>query len=67
MQAYEVARLARERRGITRKELAVRSGISVDTIKEWELGKTDPRLSTVETLACTLGIGIDQYIGFGRN
>lgn len=59
----EAAKRARERKELTRKELARRAGVPINVVSRFERGKSDPRLSTVELLADTLGLSIDEYVG----
>ena len=63
MRVSEAARIARERKGVTKRTLAKRSGVHINIIDRLERGKTDPRLSSVELLADALGISVDEYIG----
>ena len=53
---------ARVNAGLTQAEAAEKSGIKIDTIKNAELGKTDPRWSTVVALADLYGIPINHII-----
>ena len=59
----DYARAARMRAGLQQKELAKRSGLPPATISNFEMGKTTPRIDTVELLADALGLSIDEYIG----
>ena len=57
-------RQARKRAGLTIKQLGRSSGVGYSTVSEWERGiRNDCRISTLELLADTLRIGIDEYIG----
>ena len=57
-------RAARARRGWTREELAVHSGVSWSAIAQIELGRrTDVRLSTLSAVADALGVSVDSLIG----
>jgi len=53
----------REQCGISRSELAVRTGLSRPTIWAWESGKTQPRLSNLRVLASVLGISQLELVG----
>src|SRR4051794_41901397 len=58
-QPNQVARLLRERRaklGLSRPQLAARSGISHETIEKWEQGRRRPSLHDAMRLAHALGI-----------
>lgn len=56
---------ARERAGLTRRQLSERSGVHVLTIGKQERDESVPRLLNVIDLADSLGITIDEYIGHG--
>jgi transcriptional regulator with XRE-family HTH domain len=53
----------REQYGISRSELATRTGLSRPTIWAWESGKTQPRLSNLRVLANVLGISQLELVG----
>lgn len=53
----------REQCGMSRSELAERTGLSRPTIWAWESGKTQPRLGNLQTLANALGIAETDLIG----
>ncbi len=55
MRASTLLRTARRRAGLTQRELASRTGIPQTTIARVELGRNDPRASTLNTLL--LGCG----------
>jgi transcriptional regulator with XRE-family HTH domain len=61
----ESMRAARERAGLTRKQLSERSGVNRETIGKQERGETAPMLLNTIDLADSLGITIDEYIGHG--
>jgi len=46
----------RRRRFLTQKDLAVRVGVSYQTIQAWESGKARPRLRHIPKLAEALGL-----------
>lgn len=54
---------ARERRGLTQLELAVRAGITPSTLSRIENGHQMPNLVTVFQLARTLGVSVEEMIG----
>ena len=60
----EYARRAREKKFISIKELSFLSGVPKNTISRVEHDLVDPRLSTIELLAETLGVSIDEYVGY---
>lgn len=53
----------REQRGLSRAELADRTGLSRPTIWAWESGKSIPRQSNLEALAQVLGISPQELTG----
>ncbi len=57
-------RRARERRGVTRRELAKRTGVPKSTITGYESGgRVWPGLYNLALLADELKIPLDEYIG----
>jgi transcriptional regulator with XRE-family HTH domain len=56
MSPGERIRLLRERRGLLQKELAEKTGLSVQTISNLERGKGAPSISTIKKIAETLGV-----------
>lgn len=53
----------REEKGFSKFELERRSGVSHRTIEYLEHGQiTNPRLSTIEKLAKTLGVSVNKLI-----
>jgi transcriptional regulator with XRE-family HTH domain len=60
----ERLRAARTRKGLTREELAVRSGVSWSAIAQIEAGRrTHVRPSTLGACAAALGVTVDYLIG----
>ena len=59
----ECIRAAREKAGLSRRELAKRCGISHCTIVCLEKDKREGRIDTAEYIADALGISIDELIG----
>lgn len=52
----------RSGRGMSREELSGASGIGVETIKSWELGRTVPKLDMACRLVDALGVDIGDLI-----
>ena len=50
----------RTERGLSRSELERLSGVSRLTIYDLERGRRNPRLDTLQALAETLGVGLDE-------
>lgn len=55
-------RALREKRGMSRAELAKRAYVSVSTLYSWERGRNMPSLVTAACLARALGVPIDALI-----
>ncbi len=49
--------------GINQQELADLIGVSIDSVRRWEAGKQEPRLSDLKALAAVLGSTIDELSG----
>ena len=60
---HEAMRKAREAQGLTRYELARRSGLLTRVIAKYELGENMAGCLNLIVLADALGISIDEYIG----
>ncbi len=56
----------RSGKGMSREDLAKASGVSVASIKAYELGYTDPLLKTSCAIAKALGCSVDELCGFGE-
>src|SRR3954464_14364681 len=52
----------REKAQLSQATLAERAGISIDSIQNWEQGRTRPRLEALGKLARALGVGVDALI-----
>lgn len=65
MTVGEAMKVARQKAGLTQEELATITGISAPSLNHYENDKHMPRVDTVEMLADTLGISIDEYVGHG--
>jgi transcriptional regulator with XRE-family HTH domain len=52
----------RDKRGLSQRGLAERSGVSREYIARIELGQHDPTLSTLEKLAKALGVRIERLL-----
>ena len=53
---------AREKRRVTRADLARVTGLSTSTIQKWESGATSPNIETLAKAAAALGVPIRQLI-----
>lgn len=56
-------RQIREGKGVSLRVLAKLAGVGVATLARMEGGKWDPRLSTLQKLAKTLGVTVAELIG----
>jgi transcriptional regulator with XRE-family HTH domain len=52
----------RERRGMTQKQLAEKSGVGRSHLARLETGRQDPTLSTLERLAKALGVKVGRLL-----
>ena len=59
----ESMRLARERAGLTLKELTERAHLGENTLGNWENGHCLPRIDSAVMVADVLGISVAEYIG----
>lgn len=57
----------REQAGLSQTALAERAGMSVDSIQNWEQGRTQPRLDALPRLARALGVSIDSLVVNGTD
>jgi transcriptional regulator with XRE-family HTH domain len=55
-------REVRERKLLTQQELADRSGLTQTTISAIEVGKHEPRISTIRRLAAALGVEPEELV-----
>lgn len=58
----EKIRSIRKCQGLTQKELGIRSGIAEPTIRRYELGKLNPKLSTIKKIAKALNVEVESLI-----
>lgn len=59
----EAMRAARKKAGLSLRALGMRSGVPHKTICCLEKGHRQGQISTIELLADSLGISIDEYVG----
>ena len=60
----EHMRAAREKKGLTIRELANRAGIHYNTLSALERDQFVGRIDTIELLAEALRVSLDKYVGF---
>ena len=58
----ERVRLARKKRGLSQNELARQSGISFTSIRRYETGERDMKISDMQKIACILGVSLNYII-----
>lgn len=56
-------REARKRAGLTQKALALQIGVATGTVQQYELGKRQPRLEQIYTIADALNIPVENLLG----
>lgn len=53
----------RQQRNLTQKQLAETLNKKESTVRMWELGKTQPTLTTIIKLSIVLGVSLDRLVG----
>lgn len=53
---------AREKSGLTQRDLAVAIGVDQSAVSLWEIGKTRPRAKLLLRLAEILGCSVDELL-----
>lgn len=53
---------AREKSGLTQRDLAVAIGVDQSAVSLWEIGKTQPRAKLLPRLAEILGCTVDELL-----
>lgn len=56
----KVLQALRDEVGISQSELAARSGVSLDSLRNWEQDRTIPRIDVATRLARALGVSLDR-------
>ena len=59
----ESMRIAREKAGLTIKELSEKAHVCENTLGNWENGHSLPRVDSAIIVADVLGISVAEYIG----
>ena len=59
----EQLRITRKRKGLKQVELAEALGVSIDTVRRWEAGSFEPRVSDLRNLATVLGVSASELLG----
>ena len=55
---------AREKSGMTQRDLATALEVDQSTVSLWEIGKTAPRAKLLPKIAQLLGVTIDELLAF---
>ncbi len=55
-------RRLRENRGLSQAQLAEKAGVPIDSVQNWEQGRTRPRLEALGKLAGALGASVDALV-----
>lgn len=67
MAISERIRNAREKAGLTQKQLAEKAGIATITLQQYESGKRQPRLGILQNIAIALDITTGELLGPGNH
>ena len=62
MTIAERIRKARKEAGLTQKQLGDRMGVSDASITQYESGKRNPKVETLQRIAKALGVGVDVLL-----
>lgn len=69
LRGFDPARLTslRESRGMSRADLARKSGLGGATVQQWEAGTRSPQVDTLALVAKTLGLPIGELVDVPRD
>lgn len=56
-------RKVREDAGMTREQACERMGVHYNTLKNWELGATEPKATELASLAKLYGVSVEALMG----
>lgn len=59
----ENLRIARERRGLTQKEMSEQIGVAKSTYSLYESGNREPNVQTIKKIADVLNVSADELLG----
>lgn len=62
MTSRDIVRIARQRAGLTQRQLADRSGHPRESIARWETGAREPSLATLQTLVEACGLDLVTHL-----
>lgn len=63
MSIGEAIKKARKSRKLTQKQLAVKSGLSYNTVAWWETNRITPTVTLLMCVADVLDISLDELVG----
>lgn len=66
MTTGELIKLARKGKNMSQKELAEKIGVSASMIGQYENGLRNPKVDTIQRIACALGIDWNQLVTFRK-
>ncbi len=66
MEAKDVLKELREKRGLTQEELAERVLVTRQAVSRWETGETQPNTDTLKLLSREFGVSINTLLGSPR-
>lgn len=67
MTVGEKIRAARKEKGLSQKDLAEKTGLSIATIQGYEQGKYKPKIENVQKIANALEVPVGRLIPFDKN
>ncbi len=62
MEIGQIIRQLRKERNLTQKKLGELSGINEVQIRQYELGKANPKLETLKKIAAALGVALNSFL-----
>ena len=66
MEAYEVLKTLREKRGLTQEQLAQKVLVTRQAVSRWETGETQPNTETLKLLSKAFDVSINTLLGSPR-
>ena len=66
MEAYEVLKTLREKKGLTQEQLAQKVMVTRQAVSRWETGETQPNTDTLKLLSREFDVSINTLLGSPR-
>ncbi|MBR3258248.1 MAG: helix-turn-helix domain-containing protein, partial [Eggerthellaceae bacterium] len=66
MEAYEVLKTLREKKGLTQEQLAQKVLVTRQAVSRWETGETQPNTDTLKLLSGVFDVSINTLLGSPR-